>query len=102
MSRKDKISGHAAESEKYLERRLVKECEARGCLCLKYYNPQMVGYPDRIILLPRGLVVWAEVKSRGCRPTVMQQYRHKQLRRLGHEVFIIDSVESINALCAWI
>lgn len=92
------IAEHAARSEKALERRLVKECEKQGLLCLKYTNAIQAGYPDRQIVLPDGMVVWAEIKSRGKKPTPLQERRHEQLRRLGHRVDIIDSPESIDHL----
>lgn len=101
MSIRDKIAGHAGESEKALERRLVRECEKRGWLCLKYSNTRMTGYPDRLVLLPGGRVAWVEVKSRGRRPTAIQLYRHAELRKMGHTVHVVDSVESMEGLLLW-
>lgn len=102
MSIKDKIAGHAGESEKALERRLVRECEKRGWLCLKYSNTRMTGYPDRLVLLPGGRVAWVEVKSRGRRPTAIQLYRHAELRKMGYTVHVVDSVGSIEELLLWL
>lgn len=102
MSIRDKIAGHAEESEKALERRLAGECKKRGWLCLKYSNTQMTGYPDRLVLLPGGRVAWVEVKSRGRRPTAIQLYRHAELRRMGHTVHVVDSVGSIEELLLWL
>ena len=89
--KKNRIAGHSATSEKALERRLVKECESRGWLCLKYSNMTATGYPDRLIVLPGGFVAWAEIKSHGKKPTPLQAHRHEELRELDHIVAMIDS-----------
>lgn len=99
----ENITRHSEVSEKAIERYLVERAKQSGMLCLKYSNPNMVGFPDRLLVCPRGLVVWVELKSRGCTPSRIQQERIKDLIGMNHLVMVIDSREGvddlINRLC---
>lgn len=61
------IVEHADVSEKAIERYLCDVVKKLGGVCLKYSNANMVGYPDRVALMPGGLCVWFELKSKGAR-----------------------------------
>lgn len=99
MNRKIKnIVAHSDTSEKALERYLIHRCEERGLPCLKYFNANACGYPDRLILLPDAHVVWVEFKSKGKKPTPLQRLRHHELREMGHRVEVIDNRPDIDAL----
>lgn len=58
----------------------------------------MVGYPDRLLVLPGGSVIWVELKSKGRKPTKIQQIRIAGLRTRGHYVWIIDNRKSVDSL----
>ena len=90
------IVGHAVVSEKAIEAYLVKRVTAAGCLCLKYTNPNMVGYPDRLVVEPGGMVQWVELKSKGEHPTPIQLVRLNELRGLGHDIFVCSSREDVD------
>ena len=92
------IADHAEVSEKAIEKYLTEQAEATGLLCLKYSNSNMVGYPDRLLVLPGGSVVWVELKSKGRKPTKIQQIRIAGLRNRGHYVWIIDNRKSVDSL----
>lgn len=92
------ITDHAEVSEKAIEKYLIEQAEANGLLCLKYANPNMVGYPDRLLVLPGGSVVWVELKSKGRKPTKIQQIRIAGLRNRGHYVWVIDDRKSVDNL----
>lgn len=94
----NEIVRHSEVSEKAIERYLVAEVEKRGGLCLKYSNPFSVGYPDRIVLLPEGNLLWVELKSKGKKPRRIQEVAHKRLMALGQKVFVADSKEKIDEL----
>ena len=97
MSKKiDNIVRHAEVSEKAIERYLAACVKELGGICLKYANAGMVGYPDRICLLPGGVTVWVELKSKGEKPKVLQGIRFKQMASIGHPVHVCDSKESID------
>lgn len=89
---------HADVSEKAIERYLCEVVKKLGGVCLKYSNANMVGYPDRVVLLPGGVTIWIELKSKGRRPEKIQQIRIAQLERIGHTVYVADSKESINGI----
>lgn len=92
------LTDHAEVSEKAIERYLVEQAKQNGLLCLKYSNPNMVGYPDRLLVLPGGGVVWAELKSKGRKPTKIQQIRIAELIGMGHLVKVIDNKADIDEL----
>jgi hypothetical protein len=93
------IVKHAEVSEKVIEAYLVKCITKMGLLCLKYSNPGMVGYPDRLIVLPNGMVIWAELKSKGKKLSAVQTQRFTVLKIMGHFIAIIDSKEGVDNLC---
>lgn len=92
------LTRHAEVSEKEIERYLVARSQQLGLLCLKYSNPNMTGYPDRLLVLPDAEVIWVELKSRGRKPTKLQLLRHDGLRRLGHRVEVIDNKPAVDKL----
>lgn len=89
---------HSERSEKSIERYLSDRVRSMGGECLKYSNPSMAGYPDRVALLPGGVTVWVELKSRGARPRALQEVRLARLRDLGHRVHVIDSKEGVDLM----
>lgn len=94
------ITDHAEVSEKSIERYLVEKAKENGLPCLKYSNPNMVGYPDRLLVLPEAKVIWVELKSKGKKPTKIQTERHAELSGLGHIVKVIDNKNDIDKLIA--
>ena len=48
------------------------------------------GWPDRLLVLPNGRVVWIEFKRHGGRLTRLQQVRHWTLKEKGHEIEVFD------------
>ena len=83
------------ESEKTLEARLVREIEARGGMALKYTSQFHRGIPDRICLLPHGLVCFVEMKSTGQKPTKLQKHAMDKLAEMGHAVIVIDNTNGL-------
>lgn len=83
-------------SEKYLEKKLVSELKKyKSCKCLKYTSHNVVGYPDRLILLPGGRCIWVEIKSKGRTLSEIQKVRVKELRDMGHTVCVVDDEETL-------
>lgn len=81
--------------ESKVENRLKKEIELIGGKALKFVSPGMSGVPDRIVLLPGGRIVFVELKAPGKKLRALQEYRVKELKALGFEVKVIDSVEGV-------
>lgn len=94
----ENLTRHSEVSEKAIERYLVQRAREAGMPCLKYSNPNMVGYPDRIVVVPGGNVVWVELKSKGHRPSKIQRQRFKELEDLGHWVSVIDCKADVDNL----
>ena len=84
--------------ENTIEAALVDEVERRGGFCPKFTSPGMDGMPDRLVLLPHGRFCFVEVKAPGEKPRPLQAYRHRQLRRLGISVYVLDGFEKIEGI----
>lgn len=94
----ENITHHADVSEKSIERYLAELAKQNGLLCLKYSNPNMVGYPDRLLVLPGGNVIWVDLKSKGRKPTRIQHMRIAELTGMRHLVKVIDNKADIDEL----
>lgn len=85
-------------TEKLLERKLAAAVKQSGGLAAKFVSPGLDGMPDRLILMPGGVAAFVEVKSPGRRPRLLQLHRHRLLRRLGFQVFVLDRPEQIGGI----
>ncbi|MBQ3138071.1 MAG: VRR-NUC domain-containing protein [Ruminococcus sp.] len=84
--------------EKNIEISLRDAVKAKGGLCWKFVSPGTVGVPDRIILMPKGQIVFVETKATGEKPRKIQLKRHRQLKALGFHVYVLDDKEKITEL----
>lgn len=98
----ENIVRHSEVSEKAIEAYLNKRCKENGLLCLKYSNANVTGYPDRLVCCINGKVIWVELKSKGKKPTKLQEIRHQELRDLGHEVWVVSSKPEVDELIGYI
>ena len=51
--------------------------------------------PDRLVLMPGGHIGFVEVKAPGEKPRPLQLSRHRLLRRLGFQVYVLDDEKQI-------
>lgn len=79
------------ESEKVLERKLREEVKKLGGWCIKLLPFQTNGLPDRLCLLPEGVVFFAEIKTTFKKPSPIQRVIIKRLKKLGFNVYVIDN-----------
>lgn len=84
--------------EKEIEEKLSRSVRSLGGICPKFVSPGFGGMPDRLILLPGGRLAFAELKAPGKKPRSLQLARHRQLRRLGFTVYVIDEEEQIGGV----
>ena len=84
--------------EKETEQKLVKAVKASGGIAPKLVSPGFDGMPDRLILLPGGIIAFAELKAPGKKPRPLQLARHRLLRKLGFAVYVIDDPEQITEM----
>ena len=86
------------DSEKLIEAKLGKAIKDMGGWSIKLLSTFIKGLPDRMCLLPTGIVFFVELKSTGKKPTIAQKIIHKKLRSLGFNVYVIDSLSMLDGL----
>ena len=84
--------------EKAIEKKLILAIKDMGGIALKFMSPGFDGMPDRIVLLPGGLLGFVEVKVPGKVPRPLQEARHRMLRNLGFKVFVLDGADQIGGI----
>lgn len=84
--------------EKITEEKLVIAVKQMGGICPKFVSPSFDGMPDRLVLLPFGKVAFVEVKAPNKKPRPLQKARHKMLKRLGFNVYVLDDTEQIGGI----
>lgn len=81
--------------ESDVERRLTACVERAGGVCVKHGQD---GWPDRVVVLPGGVLVWVELKRQGGRIAPLQELRIRRLRELGQRVELVWSAQEAEAL----
>ena len=84
--------------EKIIEQKLTLMVKRQGGIAVKFVSPSFAGMPDRLVLLPDGLIAFVELKAPGKRPRPLQEARHRLLRSLGFNVYVIDKPELIGGM----
>lgn len=84
--------------ERQIETATTQAAKHVGGKALKWVSPGNPGVPDRIVILPGGRVIFVECKAPGKKPTALQAKVHAQLRALGCDVRVIDSLEGAHAI----
>jgi len=87
--------------ESKIETYLVKAVKDIGGECIKGNAHNSRGMPDRIAILPKGLVVFIEVKRPGLKPRPNQRVRIKRFRKMGHTAVYVNTYGMIDALIRW-
>ncbi|RTE49624.1 VRR-NUC domain-containing protein [Actinobaculum sp. 352] len=84
--------------ERDLESQLVTAVKNAGGIAPKWTSPGLDGVPDRIILLPGGLIAFVELKAPGQTPRPLQHHRLHQLQTLGFTATWINHPNQIPTL----
>lgn len=84
------------DSEKKIERKLVNDVKANGGMCIKLLCDNLLGLPDRMVLMPYNKIIFVELKTTGQKPRRIQLFMHNKLRGLGFRVEVIDTIEGVN------
>jgi hypothetical protein len=74
--------------EKEVEKKIGDYAKLRGCMYYKFSSPSNRGVPDRIVISPKGVVMFLELKAPGKKPTKLQ------LRE-------ISKLEKNNVMATW-
>lgn len=80
--------------ESEVEKYLVRRAKELGGKAFKFVSPGCSGVPDRIVVLPGGMIGFLELKAPGEEPRPEQKHRIRQLRTLGCVAGVADSQES--------
>ena len=76
--------------EKEIEAKLRDMVKRHGGLCLKWVCPGWAGVPDRVILLPKGRVIFAELKRpKGGKLDTRQKWWARKLTSLGFNHWVL-------------
>ena len=84
--------------ESQIENYLKREVEKLGGLCLKFVSPGNKGVPDRIIILPNGQVIFAELKNETGRLSPLQVKMQETLNKFNCRSFVLTSKPSVDKL----
>ncbi|HZK56684.1 MAG TPA: VRR-NUC domain-containing protein [Clostridia bacterium] len=80
--------------EKDIEKKLKEEIKRIGGRAFKFTSPGINGVPDRMVLY-KGKCYFVELKKPGETPNKLQKAVHRKFKRLGFEVYIIDSLAKV-------
>ena len=85
--------------ESRVEGALRKKVTAAGGLCLKFVSPGQRGVPDRLCIMPHGVVAFVELKAPGKHtdPEGLQTYWRGALQRLGIVCVEINTIDAAGA-----
>lgn len=83
--------------ESEIEKILKREIRKAGGEAYKFVSPGNAGVPDRILVLPGGRVIFAELKSSTGKPTRLQSFQINRLTKLGAKVFVIRGLIGLSA-----
>lgn len=82
--------------EKHLEQYFAGQCKKLRLQTLKLHIRFTRGWPDRLVLLQGGKILWVELKRPGGKVSPLQEKKHKEMAAWGHHVYVIDSKEGID------
>ena len=77
----------------------MRRVENAGGLCKKFIPDHDNGFPDRIVMLPEGKLIWVELKRASdgeLRP--LQQMQHQKLRKVGQRVEVAWSKADVDRI----
>lgn len=84
-------------SEAEIEHWFCKQVDRLGGTAIKFTPNGWSGAPDRLVLLPGGIVKFVEFKVLAAEPRPLQKLRLVQLHGLGFEAYVIDSKRDVEA-----
>lgn len=82
--------------ESEIEKHLREQVKAAGGRAYKFVSPGNNGVPDRIVLLPGGVLAFVELKAPGKKPTDLQLAQQNKIAKLGFKVYVMDSKEKVD------
>lgn len=96
--KKNPAAKEKAEKEKDIEADLCDMIKSFGGTAYKFTSPARPSVPDRLCVLPKGLMFFAELKAPGKKPTEAQQREISKLQTLGVTVFVVSDFVGVATL----
>lgn len=84
--------------ESKVESYLKKSISDRGALCYKLAILGKRNFPDRTILAPGGVIFFVELKVPNKDATKTQSWLHRNLRRLGFNIYVCKTKEDVDSV----
>jgi len=88
--------------ETVIEEYLKEKIESIGGICIKGNAHNQRGMPDRVCILPNGVIVFVEVKRPGLKPRPNQRLMIKRFNKLGHTAVYVNTFRMIDTLIKWL
>jgi hypothetical protein len=82
--------------EKVVEAYLRDRVKEIGGKAYKFVSPGNNDVPDRLVCLPGGQAVFAELKAPGKKPTALQINQQNKLAKMGFSVWTLDSKHEVD------
>lgn len=76
-------------TEKQVESYMGREARKRDCLFYKFVSPGNEGVPDRILITPKGIVYFIELKINSAMRTLRNVQRLQISRLLAHKANVL-------------
>ena len=83
--------------ERDIEKWLRRQVESLGGQAFKFTSPGNDGVPDRLAVLPGGLIYFVELKTDRGRLSPLQVWQQDRLRQLGVNVAVIRGMDEAAA-----
>lgn len=90
--------------ESYIEQTLRNGIKQQGGWCLKWVSPGTAGVPDRICILPGGIVAFVELKAPGKKiaPGGLQEFWQRELHHLGQRAYVVTTPQEARNLADYL
>lgn len=82
--------------ESEIEKILVQNVKHIGGRAYKFVSPGNDGVPDRLVLLPGGRAIFAELKTETGKLSDLQRMQIKRLRNLDQEAIVLRGIDGIS------
>lgn len=83
--------------EAEIERQLVSYVKSIGGRAFKFVSPGNIGVPDRIVVLPGGVIWFVELKTSTGRLSPPQERQIAKLTELNANVFVLKGTDGLKA-----
>ena len=82
-------------NERRIEKTLVDKIRKLGGMCLKFVSLGNSGVPDRLIILPDGRIVFAELKTEAGKLSRIQARMIDEMKKRGADVRVMYGLKDV-------